>query len=135
MANTEDREKLLESYKPKILAIRNYKSDKDEFFVDDFINLDSLEEILMEVDTGESDLTPAGKKFLEDYYGFEELASLLSVRKKYQSMFRNPMSKEEIKSRLENWVPMEIATFIQQAQGNLSESVKLRDDLLPPEAN
>jgi hypothetical protein len=64
----------------KILGVRNYRSDKKEFSVFDFADIDVLESFLEEVSTGESDITPAGKSFLEKHYGLNNLSELLHRR-------------------------------------------------------
>jgi hypothetical protein len=57
----------------KILGVRSYRSDKNEFSAFDFADIDVLESFLEEVWTGESDITPAGRAFLEKHYGLNNL--------------------------------------------------------------
>ena len=56
---------IIAAFQSKILGVRNYKSDKDEFVFADFIDMRVLADFLTEVFTTESDITPAGKVFLD----------------------------------------------------------------------
>jgi hypothetical protein len=115
----------------KILGVRNYKSEKKEFFVGDFRDLAVLKDFLREVSTGESDITPAGKVFLEKYYRFEDLA--LEIASKGDFCITNrPSSFEEILKWVKELQPMETTAFIEEARGNIEPSARLRSDLLPP---
>lgn len=125
-----DKQKIIESYKVKILGIRNYKHPKNEFFLDDFLKLKILDDFLAEVDSGESDITPAGKAFLETYYGMDQLVLLLTDSIPTESN-RNHY-KEYIAKVLKYLSPMETKTFIEKARGNIGENFTLREDLLPP---
>lgn len=128
------KENIVEAFRSKILGVRNYrdKNGKQEFTVDDFAKLEDLACILDEIFTGESDITPAGKSFLEKYYGFNELAkslfdsNLLSERSATEKM-------EDLRGWLETLEPMETIKFIEEARGNLKGGEKLPEDLLPPE--
>lgn len=62
-------------YKGTILGIRNYHADKNEFFVKDLSQPDSLLDFLFEVAEHESDLTPAGLNFVKEYYDLTKLAN------------------------------------------------------------
>lgn len=115
--NINNKEQILIAFKDKILAIRNYRSEKKEFLVRDFVDQKILEEVLEEIETGESDITPAGKSFLGVYYGFDTLATIFE---KPQMWFL------ELK-------PMEVITFIEESKGNKVSEQNLRVDLLPPE--
>lgn len=124
-----ENQKILSTFKSKILGIRNYKSSKNEFFIDDFLDLKFLDSFIGEASNGESDITPAGKSFIEVYYGLTNLAEIILV-----SEYRN---QEQYRDRLEQDVkcleyPMETITFIEQARGNLRKDFSLREDLLPP---
>ncbi len=125
------KQKILELYKNKILAIRNYNSNEREFRVKDFTDLVKLEEIILEIFTGESDITPAGKQFLISYYTLDYLADHLfnsvNVKKRYN--LENKKQTEKILSEL---VPMETITFVEEARDNTIQGKALRDDLLPP---
>ena len=117
----KDAERL---FNEKILAVRHYASNKREFLVEDFLNPTVLLDIMDEVQTGESDITPAGKKFLEIYYSDEELKELLN----------------SLDDDAANWVhtlvPMEMGTFIAQAKGQIStddNEPALNPKLLPPD--
>ena len=111
-------ENINQNYTNKILAIRNYNSDKKEFGVADFQDLTQLKKIISEILTGESDITPAGKMFLQTYYGFDKLSN----------MFNSEFSKEW----LEGIVPMETIAFIEECRGNNVSNNNLREVLLPP---
>jgi hypothetical protein len=125
------KEHVYQLYKDKILAIRNYQSDKIHFNVADFINLKILGRVLDEVDTGESDITPAGKSFIEKYYGFTGLAKIL-VKQNVLTEAIKDLSFEELISWLESLNPMFTINFIETARGNVKKGQKLREDLLPP---
>lgn len=127
----KSNEQIVQAYKTKILAVRNYESDKEEFAVDDFIVLENLEEVLDEIDTGESDITPAGKSFLEKYYGFDKLSDLLSSRNKLLESI-GEFSVNDLRSWLENLEPMVTATFIAKSRGIITEGQLLREEFLPP---
>jgi hypothetical protein len=129
---TTTKPELSAAFRVKILGIRNYPSNKGEFSVDDFLDLKILEDFLQEVLAGESDITPAGKAFLERYYGFAELASRLS------NTFREDAglsTAEEVQTTLEGLVPMETMRFVEEARSNIKAGVRLREDLLPPDAS
>lgn len=124
--------KLKVAFEKKILGIRNYAHEKGEFFVPDFLNVEELDYFLGEVTTGESDISPAGKVFLEKYYGLEQLAKRLFEKK---GMFHGEgyfKSEAEMVSWFKEVVPMEAMTFIETARGNIEEGDTLREDLLPP---
>ncbi len=128
----EDKEKIESTFKEKILGICNYSGQ--EFFVDDFKDLNILNNFLGEVFCGESDITPAGKSFLNHYYGFKNLSSiLLKENKSIASSEFGMESEKSIFEWLESLVPMEIMTFIEKARGNIQDGDTLRPDLLPPE--
>ncbi len=128
----ENKEKIISAFKEKILGICNYSGQ--EFFVNDFKNLDILNNFLGEVFCGESDITPAGKAFLHHYYGLENLVSILFKESKSIASSEFGMESEKsIFEWLENLVPMEIMTFIEKARGNIQDGDTLRPDLLPPE--
>jgi hypothetical protein len=116
---------LITQYGGKILAIRNYKHPKREFFIDDFEDITKLDEVLGEIFVCESDITPAGKSFLNDYYGFEALAETLSMT----GGLDNVLDPAKIRIMLEELVPMEISRFIGEARGDLRGDERLREDL------
>ncbi len=125
-------EQLKELFKNKILGIRNYKSDKKEFSADDFTDFKILVDFLWEVDTGESDITPAGQSFMEKYFGFDELAKML-VSKGYNLPPENTETNEQsVSAWLKSLEPMQTISFIEQARGNIQNGAALREDLLPP---
>lgn len=128
------KEHVYQLYKNKIFAIRNYESDKKHFTVADFIDLKLLGKVLDEVDTGESDITPAGKAFIEKYYGFAGLAKLLVVQNVLTEAIKD-LSYEELISWLESLEPMFTINFIETARGNVKKGQSLGEDLLPPEDN
>ncbi len=124
-------ENFVDSYQGKILGVRNYKSDKKEFFVEDFVTMESLERFLDELDTTECDITPAGKLFLEQYYGFDNLAKLLVERMRLTESIRE-YSVEQLSLWLQQLNPMETVTFIEQSRGHISLNQPLNEKLLPP---
>lgn len=105
------KDELVVSYENKILAVRNYKSDKQEFTTEDFIELKILGIILDEIDAGESDITPAGKLFIEQYYGFSNLANLM-VSQNILAEAVGDLSVDELALWLERLEPMETNKFI-----------------------
>ena len=125
-------EKTIEKYLNKILGIRNYKSGKKDFGTTDFLDNNILADFLAEVQTGESDITPAGKSFLEVYYGFDSMSKILSKNTAFINANKNFSDVESIKKWLENITPMETFFFIEKARGNLKQEQTLREDLLPP---
>ncbi len=122
-------------YLGKILAIRLYPHDKNEFFIDDFKDIKILDEVLEEIFIGESDITPAGYSFLKEYFDLNELAKDLFNLENSKTVGNKSYFKKEqdlvnaIQSQL---TPMETLSFIEMARGNISDQFTLRDDLLPP---
>lgn len=135
MDNTQAQ--LRDRYKAKILAVRNYESDKGEFTVDDFVNRQTLIDIIVEINEGESDITPAGKQFLKEYYGFEAVAKMFVDARidLYAPKDKMKQGKQAAFTWwLENMVPMEMAMFIAQGQGaKIDDNTELIKDLMPPE--
>ena len=127
-----DKQDIAAAFESKILGIRNYKSDKKEFVVSDLLDTDVLRDFLDEVSTGESDITPAGKVFLNKYFGFKELASRISCNGNF-ALREHPATAEEISKWLEELKPMETMTFIEEARGNIQPGAAVRSDLLPPD--
>jgi hypothetical protein len=129
---TPNREAILKAFAIKILGVRNYKAEKRKFDVGDLTQNDTLDLFLNEVLTGESDITPAGKAFIERYYGFEKLATDLAERATL--MFgRERASSDELYAWLKNLQPMKTISFVEQARGRISAGAILNADLLPPE--
>lgn len=130
-------------YDDKILGIRNYEADKDECAAIDFVNLDTLYDFIWEVSTGESDFTPAGVTFLNEYFDFTFLANEYRVNNKELPPYGEGKTE---KRRIELFVdymdsiePMEVALFIAESQWSESnkKGVKpslenLDNKLLPP---
>lgn len=129
---SSDKENFIESYSNKILGVRNYKSEKKEFYTDDLINIEVLEDFLEEVFNSESDITPAGKSFLEKYYGFDKLTENIIERGRF-SFSSESATFDEIYVWLKELHPMETMTFIEESRGNIKDVATLRPDLLPPE--
>jgi len=129
---TPEREAILKAFAAKILGVRNYKSEKKQFDVADFVQNDTLDLFLNEVLTGESDITPAGKTFIERYYGFARLAIDLAERATLIE-FAKRAGSDELYGWLKNIQPMETILFIEQARGRIGPGATLNADLLPPE--
>jgi hypothetical protein len=104
----------------KILGVRNYRSDKKEFCVFDFADIDVLESFLEEVSTGESDITPAGKWFLEKHYGLSNLSELLHKRGIAHRFVYHGDSAAGIEQWLRNLEPMETMAFIEETGATLN---------------
>ncbi len=126
-----EKEQVLAAYREKLLGIRNYRHvTKQEFRADDFLDQKILFEFLEEVDTCESDITPAGKAFLASYYGLKELSATLAKDGGLTNTLETP---EQIQAWLEKLEPMEITRFVEEARGTVTKNTPLRADLLPPE--
>ncbi len=125
-------EEIVAVFEKKILGVRNYAHEKSEFFVPDFLNIDELDHFLGQVTNGESDISPAGKVFLEKYYGLEQLAKLLFNMK--GNFYREGFFKSEVEMIrwLKEVTPMGAITFIETSRGNINDGTTLREDLLPP---
>lgn len=124
-------EDFVRAYTNKILGVRNYASDKKEFNVCDFIDLEILAKFLDEVDTSESDISPAGKSFIKKYYGFSNLARLLVGQKLLNEAIAD-YSIDELTHWLENLEPMQAITFIEKSRGNIFDNQLLKEEWLPP---
>lgn len=131
-------------YGDKILGIRNYEAEKDEFYATDFINRNTLYDFMWEVSDGESDFTPAGIVFLNEYFDFQELASQFRQSGKQLPPHGEGQSEKERISKfidyMKNVEPMETALFIAEAQwgksnqkGNKPSIENIDDRFLPPE--
>jgi hypothetical protein len=127
-----DKPRLAAAFEGKVLGVRNYRSEKHEFLVTDFLDLRTLQLFLTEVSTGESDITPAGKTFLDRYYGFEAVAFEFSSKGDF-ALGSEASTFEEILEWLKALQPMHTVTFIEEARGNLKPGASLRQDFLPPE--
>jgi hypothetical protein len=92
-------------YATKVLGIRAEKGDRKEFKLQDFRNVDTLETFLAEVSAGESVITPAGKSFLEAYFGMRTLAELLHKR----GIVHRFLSNADTAERIFNWLENETA--------------------------
>jgi|SRR6185436_6660303 len=123
-------EKTLAAFAGKILGVRNYRQAKSVFTVSDFADRATLADFLEEVRTCESDITPAGKSFLERYYGFEQAAAVISEGRPAA----DPLS---IQAKAVQWLielePMATSRFIGEASGKIQPGAALRPELLPPE--
>lgn len=99
-----------------ILGYRNYKSDKKEFFKEDFESLEVLREFLEEMFTGESDITGIGREFLLQRLRSSDAAQrvmdLGGVR------ILNVKTAQELIGAVERQKPHEIAMFIAEAKEN-----------------
>lgn len=65
---------VIEAFSDKVLGVRNYEADKDEFYSTDFLDSKVLLEFLDEVSSGESDITPAGYVFLNQHFDIRKVA-------------------------------------------------------------
>ena len=85
------------------MALRIYKSEKQLFTVDDFANINTLEEILIDVGSGGCTINHSGTSFIKKYYGVDNLAKILSTRSKFIDK-RGLKSLSEISSWLQELV-------------------------------
>lgn len=135
IASMNSQEEIKKLYRSKILAVRNYESEKDVYTVDDFLDPPTLVDIFEELFTGESDISPAGKSFVELYFDPEVFARTLVAVNFLRTVIR-PASETAYYQGLLSWIkdiePMEIATFIANAQGVDVDAESLEEDLLPP---
>jgi hypothetical protein len=63
-------------YIGKVLGWKSY-GNNEEYFIDDFLNIEELADILAETYSSESHIGKDGIMFLQEYYGFKNLAKLL----------------------------------------------------------
>lgn len=98
----------------EVLGVRNYNSDKSEFFKTDFLNVDELRVFLNEVATGESDITQKGKDFLLKM-DIENVAEKIAVAGGIQE--ENAMTKSEIINFVKSAQPFFTREFIVEARG------------------
>ncbi len=117
-----DKSKIEEKYKGKVLAFTLYQSGSGPFYVKDFIDFDKLAYILDEIHTGESDITRDGIYFLKEYYSFDDLAKKLSDDNWYG------YSIEEAKEFLENMNPFVGANFITNVRKGSDIANSLKSD-------
>lgn len=130
-------------YEGKILGVRNYEAEKNEFVATDFINLDKLYDFIWEVSSGESDFTPAGIAFLNEYFDFTSLANEYRMNdKELPPHGEGRTEKKRIKlfvDYMKSIEPLEVTLFIAQSQGDGDEKKdhkpgldNLDKRLLPP---
>lgn len=127
------KEQIKDRYTEKILAVRNYASEQRVFGVQDFVNTTTLETVLEEVSDGESDITPAGKAFLDQYFGIENVAQMMLERGFLDKSTADsvPLVAEWLRA-LE---PMEVVSFVERARSEdvlQGESIVLQEKFLPP---
>lgn len=129
-----EKQNLIKQFSVKILGVRNYASEQKKFMVSDFIDLTKLDRVLGEVSTGESDITPAGKAFVYNYYDLGELAEkLFNENNKYLFNEISAKSPKDIKEWLLDLEPMVAIAFIEEVRGNITGKGTLKGELLPPE--
>lgn len=127
-----NKNKIKEKYKDKILGVRLYPHEKSEFYLSDFLSLDLICPVMGEFYTCESDITPAGKAFIEEYYGFSNLASLLIDKGKLKESI-SEYNVEELTNWLVNLIPMESLRFINESRGTIAPGQSLNERLNPPD--
>mgnify|MGYP001607132025 FL=1 len=97
-----------------ICGYRNYKSDKGEFFKEDFENPSILQLFLDEMCTGESDITELGKIFLLEKFATTGLAQkVIDIGGVTEDGLE---SIEAIRDRVQSQKPHEVAMFIAEAR-------------------
>jgi len=100
----------------ELLGYRNYKPQLGqlEFYADDLKNTHILQKFLNEVDTMESDITPAGKAFLLN----SENVNLVESLEKAGGLIENGyVKKEDILKWLNRVDTNEMAKFLSQVSG------------------
>lgn len=112
----------LKSYRDQVMAFPVYgDAYRNEYYVEDLLDVNSLVFIINEILTGESDLTEAGQGFLFFYYGCMELAKILKAHPDFTWTY----TEEELEEVLRSLEPYEISSFLAQvgesdANGDLS---------------
>ncbi|MEK9156816.1 MAG: hypothetical protein AAB448_01615 [Patescibacteria group bacterium] len=97
-----------------ILGYRNYKSDKKEFFKEDFENSEMLQSLLNEMCIGESDITELGKDFLLEQFAKSDLAQkIVDIGGVVEDDLNTPNA---IIERVRSQKPHEIAMLIHEAR-------------------
>ncbi|MEK9157086.1 MAG: hypothetical protein AAB448_03075 [Patescibacteria group bacterium] len=113
--NLKDSERAI---KEGIMGYRNYKSEKNKFFEEDFEDAKNIGIFLEEVSNGESDLTNFGKAFLLKKLQETDIAQkVLDARKgPYDAS-----STRELVSLVEKMSPHETASFMKGAKEKAEE--------------
>lgn len=135
--------KTYSQYSDKVLGVRNYEAEKDEFYAADFMNINTLYDFIWEVSEGESDFTPACVAFLGEYFDFRNLAEQFTQNGRQLPPHGGGKSeKERIKyfvNYMNNIEPMEVSLFIAEShweegdKKDVKPSIDSLDErLLPP---
>lgn len=132
----------VEKYANKVLGIRNYASEKEEFGVTDFLDLDVLYDFIWEVADGESDFTPAGVIFIRKCLDMHEIANEYRRRGRQLPPHGKAKNDQERITYFLEYVnavePMEMALILANHQAKEDGSntgytlADLRDELQPP---
>lgn len=76
-----NKEQIIKDYESLELGRGHTKLNLGPYFADDFLDQGKLVKFIEEYQDGEAYLTKEGYRFLLEYYGIEELASILSKLK------------------------------------------------------
>jgi hypothetical protein len=142
METTTDKDK----YNSKILGVRNYESDKENFYSVDFKDIETFVNFIMEVSTGESDLTPAGISYIKSFIDLKDVANQAVYRgldlPPYDDM-QDDGSGSDPSLRFIQYVndisPMEMALFIASPIKTFDNEARkpslndLKEEYLPPQ--
>lgn len=113
--NPKDSEDVV---KEGIIGYRNYKSEKNKFFEEDFEDPKTIGIFLEEVSNGESDLTNFGKEF------FLKKLQETGVAQKVLDAGKGPYdvsNTAELTALVEKMSPHETASFIKDAREKAEE--------------
>ena len=72
----KDKKLIIKRYQGKLLGVEATRECKD-FFVEDFLNIKKLVRFISDLYDHETAFTKTGFKFLEEYYGIDEIVKIL----------------------------------------------------------
>jgi hypothetical protein len=111
------KSQLEEKYSNKVLGIRLYNSEKNKFYIADFLDISLLSSFIDELYCCESDITQDGIKFLEENYGFSNLANILLTNNKLKEDIKN-YSEADLTNWLRTQKPLITSDFINKSKAN-----------------
>lgn len=112
--NHKTQKQIIDKYAGRILAYTLYAQGPGAYYIKDFINIDYLKyPVLGEISDHESDITSDGYNFLQEYYGFSKLASILHYMDWYSEEYN---TAGDILTFLKNMQPYEATGLIEKAR-------------------